>query len=80
MWSEGIATTNARKEETSFIPSNLWNRSAKLGNTKIHKNKIKHEYRKLVQEQKYKLAVSSQPAAQNPANSTVTSFQNRMSR
>ena len=69
MWSEGIATTNARKEETSFIPSNFWS-----------KNKIKHDYRKLVQEQKYKLAVSSQPAAQNPANSTVTSFQNRMSR
>merc|ERR1712209_172760 len=33
-----------------------------------------------VQEQKYKLAVSSQPAAQNPVNSTVTSFHNRMSR
>ena len=34
MWSEGIATTNARKEETSFIPSNLGSRSAKLENTK----------------------------------------------
>jgi len=33
-----------------------------------------------VQEQNYKLAISSQPAAQNPAESSVNSFQNRMSR
>ena len=34
----------------------------------------------LIQDQNYKLAVSHQPANQNPAESSVVSFQNRMSR
>ena len=34
----------------------------------------------MIQDQNYKLAVSHQPANQNPAESSVVSFQNRMSR
>ena len=55
-------------------------KTRKHKDTQKTKEYMNTEHAKLVQEQKYKLAVSSQPAAQNPANSTVTSFQNRMSR